>query len=83
MVRVDIHSQTKDTIFKVYNYLKKLSKDETNPEVAKYFCLPQSITAEACGVSLGTVKRITSEGKKSMNADSEAGSSNPSFTSRK
>jgi len=82
MVRVDIHSQTKDTIFKVYNYFKKLSKDQTNPEVAKYFSLPQSVTAEACGVSLSTVKRITSEGNKSIvNAEPEAGPSNPSFTS--
>lgn len=59
MSRVDIHSQTKQTIFSVYNYLKKLSNNKPNPEVANYFRQTQKITAEACGVSLSTVKRIT------------------------
>ncbi|KAL4153697.1 hypothetical protein QTP88_001530 [Uroleucon formosanum] len=36
------------------------------------------MTAEACGVSVGTVKRITSEGAKSTTAEPVAG---PSFTS--
>lgn len=82
MVRADIHSQTKETIFNVYNYFKKLSKDQTHTEVAKYFHQPQQITADACGVSLSTVKRITSGGFKSMvSAEPEAGPSKPSFTS--
>lgn len=80
--RVDIHSQTKNTIFNVYNYFKKLSNDKVNVEVANYFRHTQQITVDACGVSLSTVKRITSEGVKSMvNPKPEDGPSNISFTS--
>jgi hypothetical protein len=79
---VDIHSQTKNTIFNVYNYFKKLSNNKVNVEVAKYFCQTQQITADACGVSLSTVKRITTEGVKSMvHSEPEVGLSCISFTS--
>ncbi|VVC30438.1 Ribonuclease H-like domain [Cinara cedri] len=43
-----------------------------------FFRKSQEMTAEACGVSVGTVKRITSEGAKSTTAEPGAG---PSFTS--
>lgn len=77
-IRSDVHSQTKKTIFNVYNFLKKLSNDRNNPVVATFFRKSQEITAEACGISVSTVKRITSEGAKSTTAESVAG---PSFTS--
>jgi transposase len=79
---VNIYSQKKNTIFNVYNYFKKLSNDKVNVEVTKYFCQTQQITADACGVSLSTVKRITTEGVKSMvQAEPEVGLSSVSFTS--
>jgi len=77
-IRPDVHSQTKNTIFNVYNFFKKLTNDKNNPVVATFFRKSQEMTAEACGVSVGTVKRITSEGAKSTTAEPVAG---PSFTS--
>ncbi|VVC30439.1 Hypothetical protein CINCED_3A016052 [Cinara cedri] len=68
-IRLDVHSQTKNTIFNVYNFFKKLANDKNNPVVATFFRKSQEMTAEACGVSVGTVKRITSEGAKSTTAE--------------
>jgi len=77
-VRPDIHSQTKKTIYSVYKYFKKMSNDKTNPEVANFFKQAQQMTADACEVSVVTVKRITSEASKSLSSESESG---PKFTS--
>jgi hypothetical protein len=33
----DTHSQTKNTIYNVYKYFKKLSMDSSNPEIATFF----------------------------------------------
>jgi len=74
----DIHSQTKNTIYNVYKYFEKLSMDSSNPEIATFFKQTQTKTAEACGVSEKTVKRITAEGNKSSSA-SQADC--PKFTS--
>jgi len=57
----DIHSQTKKVIFSVYNYFKVLSTDKNNPEIFRKTC---EVTAEACGVSFASVKRICAEGRK-------------------
>jgi len=73
----DIQAQTKNIIFNVYSYFKKLSKDTSQPEVAKFFIQAQKKTSEACGISLSTIRRITSEGSKAP-TDSETG---PCFTS--
>lgn len=77
-IRPDIHSQTKKTIFSVYKYFKKLSNDKSNLEVANFFKQAQKMTAEACEVSIATVKRITSEASKSSCSESEP---EPKFTS--
>jgi len=77
-IRPDVHSQTKSTIFNVYNFFKKLANDKNNPVVATFFRKSQEMTAEACGVSVGTVKRITAEGAKETAPETTAG---PSFTS--
>lgn len=74
----DIHSQGKTIIFSVYSYFKKLSNDSSHPEVSTFFLQTQQKTAEACGISIGTIKRITSEGSKAP-LDVEQGG--PSFTS--
>jgi hypothetical protein len=82
--RVDIHSQTKNTIFNVYNYFKKLTNNHVNIKVVKYFRQAQHITADACGVSFSTVKKITTEDIKCIvNAkpEDEDSHSNPLFTS--
>ncbi|KAE9526959.1 hypothetical protein AGLY_013607 [Aphis glycines] len=60
----DINSQTKKVIYSVYNYLKVLATDQNFPEFAYFFRKTREITAEACGVSLCSVQRICSEGKK-------------------
>jgi len=75
--RHDIQAQTKHIIFKVYSYFKKLSEDSSHPEVAKFFSQAQQKTSEACGISVSTIKRITSEGSK-IPSGSETG---PCFTS--
>jgi len=75
--RHDIQAQTKHIIFNVYSYFKKLSKDSSHPEVANFFIQAQQKTSEACGISLSTIQRITSEGSKSCSG-SETG---PCFTS--
>jgi len=77
-IRPNIHSQTKKTIFNVYKFFKKLSNDKMNLEVANFFKQTQQMTADACEVSLRTVKRITSEASKSSCSESE---SEPKFTS--
>ncbi|VVC25683.1 Hypothetical protein CINCED_3A009151 [Cinara cedri] len=68
-IRPDVHSQTKHTIFNVYNFFKKLANDKNNPVIATFFRKSQEMTAKACGISVGTVKRITSEGAKSITAE--------------
>ncbi|XP_050059675.1 uncharacterized protein LOC126550967 [Aphis gossypii] len=60
----DIHSQTKKVIYSVYNYLKVLATDKNFPEFAHFFRKTREVTAEACGVSVASVKRICVEGKK-------------------
>jgi len=72
-IRPNIHSQTKKTIFSVYKYLKKLSNDKLNLEVAHFFKQAQQMSAEACEVSIATVRRITSEASKSLCSKSEKG----------
>lgn len=62
--RQDIQSQTKKIIYNAYSYFKKLSKNSSHPEVAKYFIQTQQKTSDACGISLKTIQRITSEGAK-------------------
>lgn len=73
----DIQAQTKNVIFNVYTYFKNLSKDSSHPEVANFFIQAQQKTSEACGISLSTIRRITSEGSKAPSG-SETG---PRFTS--
>jgi hypothetical protein len=60
----DIHSQTKKVILGVYNYLKVLGTDKNNPEFVNFFRKTREVTAEACGVSVASVKRICAEEKK-------------------
>lgn len=78
--RTEIHSQNKKVIFEVYKYFKKLSNDSTNPEVANFFRQAQKRTAEACCVSVDSVKKITAEGNK-LNSDSETSNVDPTFSS--
>ncbi|CAI6367969.1 unnamed protein product [Macrosiphum euphorbiae] len=61
----DIHSQSKQVIFRVYTFFKKLSAMENLS--AEFFKKTQLITAEACGVSERTVQKIFAESKKSEN----------------
>lgn len=52
----------------------------TSPDLANFFRPAQEITAEACGVSLSTVKRVCAESKKNTNLDGEH-ETTPSFKS--
>jgi len=61
----------------VYNFLKTFENDKNNTAVATFFRKSQEMTAKACGVSVGIVKCITSEGAKSTTVEPVAG---PSFT---
>ena len=69
--RPDIHSQTKKTIYNVYNFFKTLASKKDQPEVANFFRLCQERTAEACGVSRSTVQRICKESKTISLGDEE------------
>lgn len=62
-IRPDIHSQTKKTIYNVYNFFKMLASKKDQPEVANFFRQCQEKTAEACAVSRSTVQRICKESK--------------------
>lgn len=62
----------------MYSYFKMLSKDSSYPEVAKFFLRTQQKTSEPWGISIGTIKRITSEGSK---ASLHPESAEPLFTS--
>lgn len=58
----DTRSQTKQIVYKVYTFLKQLS---TQPNLtADFFKNTQIRTAEACGLSERTVRRICSEAKE-------------------
>lgn len=84
-IKGDIQSQSKQVIFHVYNYFKKLSSsDKEFP--ADFFKKTQNITAKACGVSLRSVQKVCSESKRlKMINDSTEESNNsvspPNFTS--
>lgn len=57
----DTRSQNNKVIFNVYNYLKNLATSDD--EVLKqHFKQTQKITADACGASLMTVRRVCAEG---------------------
>lgn len=76
----DTRSQTKKIIFNVYNYLKNLATSDD--EVLKqYFKQTQKITADACGVSLMTVRRVCAEGSSTADDVSDSSQPGPSFNS--
>jgi len=56
-----LFSQTKKVIFNVYNYLKSLASSD-DMALQEYFKQTQKITADACGVSYTTVRRVCAEG---------------------
>ncbi|KAE9523404.1 hypothetical protein AGLY_015956 [Aphis glycines] len=81
---INIQLYLYDHIMKIIPYIEnnyinfmKIS-NTSNPEIATFFKQTQAKTAEACGVSEKTVKRITAEGNKSS---SESQTACPSFTS--
>lgn len=59
----DVRSQSKQVIFRVYTFFKKLSATENLS--AEFFKKTQLVAAEACGVSRTTVQKILAESKKS------------------
>lgn len=62
----DTRSQSKQIIFKIYKFIKDLSKQNTiNPKV---FVQSLKVTAQVCGISERTVRRICKEGKSLENA---------------
>ncbi|CAI6352495.1 unnamed protein product [Macrosiphum euphorbiae] len=68
----DTRSQTKKIIFSVYNFIKDLSKqDEIDPSM---FAQSLKVTAEACGLSERTVKRVCKEGKDSLDPEQQVAS---------
>jgi len=68
----DTRSQSKKIIFSVYKFIKDLSKqDEIIPSM---FAQSLKVTAEACGLSERTVRRICKEGKDSLNSDQQVAS---------
>lgn len=70
----DITSQTKSTIFSVYNYFKRLVTNVPNMTVREAFHQTQKATSEACSVSLRTVQRVTLIGNTAL-VDNDKGSS--------
>jgi len=70
----DITSQTKSTIFSVYNYFKRLITNVPNMTIREAFHQTQNATAEACSVSLRTVQRLTVIGNTTL-VDNDKGSS--------
>jgi hypothetical protein len=68
----DTRSQSKKIIFSVYKFIKDLSKqDEIIPSM---FAQSLKVTAEACGLSERTVRRICKEGKDSLDSDQQVAS---------
>jgi len=69
----------KKVIFHVYNYFKDMAN--SNDEVLKeHFKQIQKITADACGMSLMTVRRVCVEGPSTDN-NPDSLQPGPSFTS--
>ncbi|XP_022173446.1 uncharacterized protein LOC111035921 [Myzus persicae] len=62
----DIHSQTKNVIFHVYNYFKTIATDKSKPEISNFFRETRIVTSKACGVSVASVKKVCSEAKKKL-----------------
>jgi len=62
----DTRSQSKKIIFSVYKFIKDLSKqDEIIPSI---FAQSLKVTAEACGLSERTVRRVCKEGKDCLDS---------------
>jgi len=59
-----------------------LSEQKEKPDLANFLRQTREVTAEACGVSLTSVKRVCEEGKKSINLKHKA-EAGPSFKSPK
>ncbi|KAJ4438479.1 hypothetical protein ANN_14424 [Periplaneta americana] len=70
--------QAREIAFKVYNYFKNIKEQNSagHHGAGRNVANAQETTAEACGVSLRTLQRIVSEGKKSFNV-----SGTPTFRS--
>jgi hypothetical protein len=75
----DTRSQTKKVIFKVYNYFKCLASSD-DMALREYFKQTQKITADACGVSYTTVRRVCAEGYSTDDV-SDSLQAGPSFNS--
>lgn len=69
-----LHRQAREIVFKVYNYFKNINEQNSagHHGAGRNVANAQETTAEACGVSLRTVQRIVSEGKKSFNVSGTA-----------
>lgn len=75
----DTRSQTKKVIFNVYNYFKSLASSD-DMALQEYFKQTQKITADACGVSNTTVRRVCAEGYSTDDV-SDLPQAGPSFNS--
>lgn len=76
LINGDIHSQSKKIIYNVYTFLKQLSQKSNL--TANFFKNAQVLTAQACGVSERTIKRICAEAK---NINLETPGASPTFSS--
>jgi len=68
----DTRSESKKIIFSVYNFIKDLS--EQNEIVPSMFAQRLKVTAEACGLSERTVRRICKEGKDNLDPEQQVAS---------
>lgn len=65
-----LHKQARGIVFRVYQYFKSLSSAESAPPhgAGRAVAKCQEQTAEACGIGLRTVQRISSEANASLQA---------------
>jgi hypothetical protein len=75
----DTRRQTKKVIFNVYKFIKDLSKQDVI--LPSMFARSLKVTAEACGLSERTVRRICKEGKDSVTFEDAVQVQGPTFKS--
>ncbi|XP_050064650.1 uncharacterized protein LOC126553545 [Aphis gossypii] len=75
----DTRSQTKKMVFNVYKFIKDLSKQDII--LPSMFAQSLKVTAEACGLSERTVRRICKEGKDGLTLEDAVQVQGPTFKS--
>lgn len=72
-----LRKQSKNIIYRVYNYLKELVHSKPNATIKEVFSTTQEITAAMCAVSVRTVQNICREANENLKTQGELSFESP------